>query len=70
MMDNEYFLNGGRIAGGGVFLLLNFLGSQEIALRYSLLILAVMQFGSVYLTEYLLRSNLQFKREKLAAAVQ
>lgn len=69
MMDNEYFLNGGRIAGGGVFLLLNFLGSQEIALRYSLLILALMQFGSVYLTEYLLRSNLQFKREKLAAAV-
>jgi YQGE family putative transporter len=56
-LDNEYWLNGGRIAGGGVFLLLDFAGSGEMALRYTLLILALLQFGSVYLVRYLSRDR-------------
>jgi YQGE family putative transporter len=49
IMDNEYFMNGGRIFGGLIFLLLTTYISDISALRFTFIILAIMQLFSAYL---------------------
>lgn len=49
IMDNEYFMNGGRIFGGVVFLLITHIIDDLTALRYTFIILALMQLISAYL---------------------
>lgn len=53
IMDNEYFMNGGRIFGGVVFLLLTQLIDDIGALRYTFIILALIQLVSAYLVNKL-----------------
>ncbi len=53
IMDNEYFMNGGRIFGGFVFLSLTFLIDDMGALRYTFIILALIQLISAYLVSKL-----------------
>jgi uncharacterized membrane protein YdcZ (DUF606 family) len=52
-MDNEYFMNGGRIFGGVVFLLLTHFISDMGALRYTFIILALIQLISAFLVNKL-----------------
>jgi YQGE family putative transporter len=49
IMDNEYFMNGGRIFGGMLFLLLTSLISDMGALRFTFIILASIQLLSAFL---------------------
>lgn len=53
IMDNEYFMNGGRIFGGVVFLLLTHFISDMGALRYTFIILALIQLISAFLVNKL-----------------
>ncbi len=53
IMDNEYFMNGGRIFGGVVFLALAYYTSGIGALRFTFLILALIQLFSAYLIKKL-----------------
>ncbi len=49
IMDNEYFLNGGRIFGSAVFLLIMQFMNHIVALKYIFIILALSQFVSALL---------------------
>ena len=49
IMDNEFFLNGGRIFGSAVFLLIMQFMNHIIALKYIFIILALTQFLSAFL---------------------
>ncbi len=49
IMDNEYFMNGGRIFGGVVFLLLTYYIDDIGALRYTFIILALIQLVSAFI---------------------
>jgi len=53
IMDNEYFMNGGRIFGGLVFLILDHYTSVFGALRFTFLILALIQLFTAYLIKKL-----------------
>ena len=53
IMDNEYFMNGGRIFGGVVFLLLTYYISDIGALRFTFIILALIQLISAILVNKL-----------------
>ncbi|MFW5872583.1 MAG: MFS transporter [bacterium] len=53
LMDNEYFMNGGRIFGGLVFLLLTHYINDMGALRYTFIILALIQLVSAFLVNKL-----------------
>ncbi len=53
IMDNEYFMNGGRIFGGFVFLILTYLIDDMGALRYTFIILALIQLISALLVSKL-----------------
>ena len=53
IMDNEYFMNGGRIFGGVVFLLLTYYISDIGALRFTFIILALIQLVSAILVNKL-----------------
>lgn len=59
IMDNEYFMNGGRIFGGLVFLILNHYTSVFGALRFTFLILALIQLFTAYLIKRL--NKIEFK---------
>lgn len=49
IMDNEYFMNGGRIFGGVIFILITTSISSKIALQYTFIILALIQLMSAFL---------------------
>lgn len=51
MMDNEYFMNGGRVFGGMVFIALTSIISEITALRYTFIVLALMQLLSAFLID-------------------
>lgn len=53
IMDNEYFMNGGRIFGGVVFLALTHLINDMVALKYTFIILALIQLVSALLVNKL-----------------
>ncbi len=53
IMDNEYFMNGGRIFGGVVFLLLMYFIDDIGALRYTFIILALIQLFSALIVSKL-----------------
>ncbi len=64
IMDNEYFMNGGRIFGGVVFLLLTKYISDIDALRYTFIILALIQIFSAYLINKLTKIRIDGHREQ------
>ncbi len=51
IMDNEYFMNGGRIFGGAIFIFLTQIISGITALRYTFIILALIQLMSSFLIQ-------------------
>jgi MFS transporter, YQGE family, putative transporter len=53
IMDNEYFMNGGRIFGGIVFVLITYYINDITALRYTFIILALIQLISAFLVNKL-----------------
>jgi YQGE family putative transporter len=57
VMDNEYFMNGGRIFGGLVFLSLTHLIDTMSALRYTFIILALIQLFSAFLVNQLAKTQ-------------
>ena len=59
IMDNEYFMNGGRIFGGLVFVLLTTYISKMIALQYTFIILALLQLISSYLIKKTARLSVE-----------
>lgn len=59
IMDNEYFMNGGRIFGGGIFIFITASISNIIALQYTFIILALIQLISAYLIEKLNKVELK-----------
>lgn len=81
IMDNEYFMNGGRIFGGFVFLVATYLfykagegvgglsealsvnNSDVSALRFTFVILAIMQLVSAFLVEKINKSPLNPPKE-------
>ena len=51
IMDTEFFLEAGRISGILLFFLLYTVFSQDFALRYGLLMIALIQFIAIYLAK-------------------
>ncbi|HEU0226232.1 MAG TPA: hypothetical protein VFQ86_00690 [Arachidicoccus soli] len=58
IMDNEYFMNGGRIFGGVVFILITTYISSIVALQFTFIILALIQLISAFIIKKLNDSSL------------
>lgn len=64
ILNHEAGLYVGRFLGAATFLLLAYFFSMEIALRYAIIIIAVMQLGSIYVAKVIMRERVELMQEE------
>ena len=64
ILNHEAGLYVGRFLGAATFLLLAYFFSMEIALRYAIIIIAVMQLSSIYVAKVIMRERMELMQEE------
>src|SRR3546814_2448874 len=70
ILNHEAGLYAGRFLGAATFILLAWYFSEEFALRYAIMIVAIIQLGSVLVAKFLLREGSEVSREERAEPVE
>lgn len=63
ILNHEAGLYVGRFLGAATFLLLAHFFSMEVALRYAIIIIAVLQLGSIYVAKVIMRERVELMQE-------
>lgn len=70
ILNHEAGLYAGRFLGAATFILLAWYFSEEFALRYAIMIVAIIQLCSVFVAKVLLREGREISRKKIAEPVE